>query len=169
MASFEIVSPKHGVFTVLVDQEDLDSVLSFGAWHVTRTGRKTKSFRVSAYVRGSGRLNHKRMSLHEFIMGTKGIDHFNGNQLDNRRENLRVLTQAQNSQNMGVSARSKSGLRGVTWSESRQKWCAHLRINGRSTNLGRYDSKDAAAEACRKARELNMPFVNEARCARAQA
>ena len=47
-----------------------------------------------------GRINHKIISLHSYIIGKapKGfhIDHINRNKLDNRKENLRIVTAREN-------------------------------------------------------------------------
>lgn len=38
----------------------------------------------------------KTIKMHNIILGFKGIDHINGNGLDNRRNNLRPATKSQN-------------------------------------------------------------------------
>lgn len=82
------------------------------------------------------------------------VDHINGNTLDNRRENLRLVTHAQNCLNMRKKRTSKSPYKGITWNEHNQKWIAAIRINGRHTYLGSFLTPEAAhaayAEASRK-------------------
>jgi hypothetical protein len=54
--------------------------------------------------------------MHRQIMGAKEgqeIDHINGNGLDNRRENLRIVTRSQNLANRPAFKSSKSGYKGV--------------------------------------------------------
>ena len=72
------------------------------------------------------------------------VDHINGNPLDNRVENLRIATPPQNSWNCKTNKRNKSGIRGVCWDASRNKWMAHIMFNGKSRTLGRFDSLDEA-------------------------
>jgi len=60
------------------------------------------------------------VAMHRLILGLefgdrKQGDHRNGDTLDNRRLNLRVATQAQNSRNTGVQRHNTSGYKGVTW------------------------------------------------------
>lgn len=58
---------------------------------------------------------NKKMRMHRMIMGVpdKHVDHINGNRLDNRRENLRSCTHAENLYNQKVQEGSKTGYRGV--------------------------------------------------------
>jgi hypothetical protein len=74
------------------------------------------------------------------------IDHANGDPLDNRIENLRLVTQSVNMQNM--KGRST---RGVVWKKREQRWVARYHINGKRTEVGYYRTKDQAIEAYREA------------------
>lgn len=73
------------------------------------------------------------------------VDHINGDKLDNRWCNLRVATRSQNMANTAIDPRNTSGAAGVTWDKDRNKWRAQLRVNGRKTNLGRFNTRDEAA------------------------
>ncbi len=50
---------------------------------------------------------------------------------------------------------NKSGVRGVCWDKSREKWIAQIQFKGKHYNLGRYDKKEDAI-AIRKIAEKNM-------------
>jgi hypothetical protein len=82
------------------------------------------------------------------------IDHINGDKHDNRFSNLRVATPAMNSQNI-LSPRKdcRSGLKGVSWRETHKKWHATIRINGKATHLGYFDSADAAHQVYMMAKQ----------------
>ena len=73
------------------------------------------------------------------------VDHINGNSLDNRRLNLRIVKQQQNIRNRGgAQSNSKSGIRGVYWHKQRNKWASTIRHNGKNISLGLYDDIEEA-------------------------
>lgn len=75
------------------------------------------------------------------------IDHINGDPSDNRLCNLREATRSQNHGNMRRHKDNRSGYKGVTWSEPRQKWVAQIYVNGKQRNLGGFVCKEDAAKA----------------------
>jgi HNH endonuclease len=97
--------------------------------------------------------------MHREIMGLtpgdgKEVDHINRDKLDNRRENLRVVSRAQNVDNCGSKhervnpAEKVSAFRGVSWHAQKGKW--RSRYKGRS--LGLFDDELEAAAAASVAR-----------------
>jgi hypothetical protein len=88
------------------------------------------------------------------------IDHMDGNGLNNSRSNLRAATNAQNLQNRGKQKNNTSGIKGVSWDKARSKWAAEIRSQGKRYHLGRFDTKEEAAEAYRKAaKKLHKEFA----------
>lgn len=75
----------------------------------------------------------------------RDIDHINGNLLDNRICNLRLATKHQNSGNRKINANNKCGYKGVY--NRRGKWAACIRADGKTVNLGLYDTPLKAHEA----------------------
>lgn len=69
--------------------------------------------------------------------------------MDNRRENLRVCTQAQNIRNRNKLRKAKtSKFKGVSWDKRRGLWLARIGTgNGKLKNLGRFKTEEAAARA----------------------
>lgn len=56
---------------------------------------------------------------------------------------------------------NKSGYKGVTWLDSRQKWLAYIGFKGKQINLGYYDNKDDAIKARQKAEEkYHKPYLS---------
>ena len=74
------------------------------------------------------------------------MDHKNLIRSDNSWKNLREANSLQNTGNTKRPRHNKSGVKGVYWDVSRQKWHAQISVNDRSTTLGRFaDIQDAQA------------------------
>lgn len=74
------------------------------------------------------------------------VDHVNGIRSDNRIENLRAATRAQNSWNSCAPANNSSGVKGVCWTRSKKRWHAYIMVNGNNVYLGRFaEFSDAVA------------------------
>lgn len=78
---------------------------------------------------------------------TKNIDHINGNPSDNRIANLRDVTQAVNMQNRKANKRLKHGLMGVFKHAGCIRFSARIKVNGETTYLGRFETKEQAHAA----------------------
>ena len=83
------------------------------------------------------------------------IDHADNNKLNNRIENLRECTNQQNSFNARISKNNSSGIKGVSWDKSRQKWQAKCMINKKTIHLGRFETLEDADLAIRSWRDQN--------------
>lgn len=100
----------------------------------------------------AGRGSNGRQYLHRLLMNPpKGmeVDHINRDRLDNRRENLRVVTHRENMQNQGPEGRGKSGYRGVYQTRS-GRWFA--RKDGRYLPGSLSDTALAAFTLLQRAR-----------------
>jgi len=90
------------------------------------------------------------VSLHRLIlMAPKNMiaDHINGDTLDNRRSNLRLVTPQQSVYNTRGHNDSSSRFKGVSYEKSRGKWAAGITVNKVHLNLGRFDDEREAARA----------------------
>jgi len=128
-------------FTVLIDERDM-RVLSGFNWGIqTRSG-------ISYAIAGK---NGKCVLMHRLIMRApvgSMIDHINGNGLDNRRENLRFCTHAQNMANRKTHINNKTGHPGVIANSGRGKpWRVRLQLNGVKLSLGQFETKEEAIAA----------------------
>ena len=72
------------------------------------------------------------------------VDHKNGNDLDNRKDNLRLATSRQQKGNTRRKSK-KAPYKGIVWRESRQMWYAQIREAGRRVTLGGSSSPEEAA------------------------
>lgn len=121
----------------IVDIENFES-LSRVNWHA-RKDYSTQSF----YAR-EGR---NSTPMHRIIAkASKGqlVDHINGNTLDNRRANLRIVTPRQNAINREIQHNNTSGVPGVTWHKRLGKWQVRIGTAETRVSVGYFDSKDEA-------------------------
>ncbi len=128
---------------VFIDKEDAIKyvgiklyVTTHGYVGVYRYGEKSRSY------------------LHREITAAKSaevVDHINGNKRDNRRSNVRVCAQADNTYNKKINSRNKTGVTGVRWDNQRLKWAVQISHNNKTMSLGRFDDFDSAVNARRNA------------------
>lgn len=85
------------------------------------------------------------VKMHCLILGVKGVDHRNGDGLDNQDHNLRVATKAQNMGNQQPRRGTASRFKGVTWHNQQGKWRARIKIDGRFRHLGCFSVEEDAA------------------------
>lgn len=151
------------VFETLVDTADLSRLLACEiSWHVDGGG--SKAFYVRGNIKEDGK--YRTVRLHRWLLNPAShlvVDHINNNPLDNRKENLRIVTQAENNQNLkGAKKNSKSGIRGVRWHKKDRKWEARATLHGKLKTIGMFNSKEEAASAVAAYRAKHMPFSKEA-------
>jgi hypothetical protein len=127
-----------GRFT-LVDSDVYEWAKDY-SWHVTMEGYAAAPFRQA-----DGKYKIKK--LHILVNETppdKVTDHINGDSLDNRRENLRTATRAQNCHNSKPRP-GGSKFKGV--SPRGSSWRATIMANGKRHHLGFFSSEMDAARA----------------------
>lgn len=110
-------------------------------------------------------INGHMQGLHRVLMGIeygdcREVDHINGDPLDNRRCNLRVLSRAQNAQNLRAHP-GISRYRGV--SKMKKGWRALAKLNGHTHWIGYFKTEIEAARAVAAWRAEHMPHANPAR------
>lgn len=126
----------------LVDNEDFEKV-SMYSWYLHKGGYAARN--------GTRPGEPHTIFLHHFVTSTGYkyvVDHINGNRLDNRKENLRIVTQQQNCFNRPPNKnKSSSKYKGVYWSKQKNLWLALIKINGKSRHLGYFNTEINAAIA----------------------
>lgn len=161
---YKVIPLTKGKVTI-VDASDYDWLMQF-AWHAhsrTRHGcRQFYAVRAMTNFSGVGpRQFH--VWMHRVILGCKNrefADHINGDSLDNRRQNLRKSTTAQNAQNAGLCSTNTSGFKGVSFYGLKTGWRAAIRCNGKRFILGNFPTPEEAAKAYDKAaKELHGEFA----------
>lgn len=127
------ITPTNSTLKIKVDDEDYP-LLSRFKWYVSDTGYAITQMRDT-----------KHLKMHHLVWGTIEqrklvIDHLNNDRLDNRKSNLRLCSQEDNSNN-------RKDIKGYCWDKSKNKYI--VRYKGKF--YGRYVSEEEAEEAFRKA------------------
>lgn len=146
--------PETGVFTWRIDTNRRGDHGNAGG----RAGGLDAKGYVRITVDGCSVRAHRLAVL--YVTGSKApgmVDHINGDRTDNRWANLRIATPSGNAQNRRrATTGSTSGLLGAH--RARQRWRAHIGIDGRNIHLGTYDTAAEAHAAYVRAKRVLHPF-----------
>ncbi len=127
----------------IVDDEDFERLSKF-KWFASKVG--SGAFYAMRTIREGGckrilPMQNAVMSVQHGVI----VDHIDRNRLNNRRDNLRICTQAQNSCNRSMMRNNTSGFKGV--SRHGKKWQSRIKLDGKSMFLGYFNTKEEAARA----------------------
>ena len=107
--SIMFVKHKNLIIEVLLDNEDVQKVVSVGSWHAIYDNTlATPNFYICHREQGK-----RCLKLHRFIMNCpddKVVDHINHNTIDNRKQNLRICTHFENQQNLRSKTTEQTGV-----------------------------------------------------------
>jgi hypothetical protein len=124
----------------LIDEEDYDR-LSLYWWRPFTTHGLTYARRTAG---------NTCLFMHRVITDAPAgaqVDHINGDTLDNRKSNLRVVGSSENQQNRHRQSTNTSGYKGVSWSVSGKKWQSSITRLRKVYHLGFFDAPEDAARA----------------------
>lgn len=110
------------------------------------------------YTRFMGRAYGEHRLIHLMFTNEwpSQVDHINGIRHDNRPENLRSATNAQNSMNRIPNGKTSKG---CYWQPKRNKWIAQIGFGGKRITIGYYDTELEAHKAyAKKSLELHGEF-----------
>ena len=131
----------------IVDDEDYERLYKY-KWHYDTNGYAARSYHI-------GNNKYRLWKIHWSITSKPEnkmeVDHINGNRLDNRKCNLRIVTRQQNQMNKKKPKNNKSGHKGVHYDKSRGKWVTYISVNYKRVHLGRFYNKMDAVKAYNKA------------------
>ena len=152
-------------YVTVVDDEDAD--LATVKWQAqVRSRRNVYGRRSIKTASGTApQLMHRVIlarALGRPLAPHEQVDHIDGNGLNNRRENLRIATAAQNQRNAKLRIDNTSGYKGVYFDKRKKKWRGLIKFNQKTIHLGSYATPEAAHEAyCKAAKELFGEFAND--------
>jgi hypothetical protein len=143
----------------IVDVDDYDK-LSADKWHLFENKNSSNFYAARTQ-------DCRNVFMHRRIMNAPPaalVDHINRNGLDNRKKNLRVVTNQQNCWNSdrGINTGS-SRYKGVRLDKRSGRWYASIRNNGKKMYLGSFQTEICAACAYDNAARLlrgRFAFLN---------
>jgi hypothetical protein len=142
-----------------ITQEMLCNLFEYkdGSLYSKKTGKRVGCRHHTGYVHLV--VNKKQYNAHRLIFLMhhgylpETVDHVDGDRSNDRIENLRPATWAQNLQNMKMRASNTSGHKNVRWCKFRNKWTVEISVNKRRFNIGRFDDLEFANLVASEARE----------------
>ncbi len=137
---------------------DFKWIPPFGSKKNSNFGSLSRGYK-RVVIKGKRIAAHRLAWFYYYGIWPKGLlDHINGDSRDNRIVNLREADFTKNQFNRRT--KNKTGFRGVVKSTTCDRYEAHIRINGKTTYLGRFVSKEEAALAYQAASEkFHGPFA----------
>lgn len=149
-------------FKILLDREDAAFAYTHYLW-VHKKAATPCVYAICIETKRSKRLARFMCDVPKGMV----VDHINGDGLDNRRANLRIVSSQQNNQNRAKMRGTSSQYKGV--SRTRERWLAYLYVNYKQVRLGTFeDEADAARAYDAAARQqfgscaaLNFPLPGE--------
>ena len=129
------------------DLEDYEKIRNI-CWHMHIRGY------ITGHVVGSDK---REIKMHQLILPTNDqyvVDYINTHaKNDNRKSNLRVATQMENTRNRRMLRNNTSGRTGVSYDKDSNRWVAYIGYNHKQIFLGRFDNFDDAVKAREKAED----------------
>lgn len=118
-----------------------------------QVGVANSSKRLTTFMQGKSYLVHRLIFLYHKGYSPKCIDHIDGNYLNNRIENLRESTIAENQWNCKIRKDNSSGFKNVYYVKKSGNWRVLLQLNNKSKSFGTFKDLELAAFVAEQARE----------------
>lgn len=151
--------------TLLLDQINQSFYYKDGNLHWKKASKGTKKDAKAGWKSKSCiqiELNQKNYKAHRLIFLLHYgylpaiIDHIDGDPHNNKIENLREATQAQNLMNTKLRSNNTSGYKGVSYIQKTKKWCAQADFDRKHYYLGVFDRKEDAINAATEFRKQHF-------------
>lgn len=122
------------------DLEDFEKIKDYN-WYIDKRG----------YVKTT----NPDLRMHRIVLEITDrnimVDHIFHKKYDNRKSQLRIVTNSQNQMNRNVPIQNVTGFRGVSWHKRKNAWIAQIGLNGKLKYIGIFKKFDDAVNARIKA------------------
>jgi len=140
--------------SAIVD-DDLYEILNQFKWYAQKD---LNTF----YARRNSKIGNKRtfILMHHMVVGfplnRKNIDHLNGDGLDNRRVNLRIVPHRENMGNTKDRREHKTTSKyvGIIFDKKRKMWRSSIKIGEKYIYIGHFNNEEKASESYKNAFDL---------------
>lgn len=142
-----------------IDLDDLSKIVDFPYTWFAKYNHTNNEYYAVASVYHPELKQSRPIFMHQFLMNANGkdVDHENNDTLDNRKSNMRVVEESDNSKNRkGRNKNNKSGYRNVSLIKG--KWVVQMQVNGKNKRLGSFDD---VHEAGKFAEEMRQKYYGE--------
>ena len=134
----------------MVDDDDYDYLTTLKwAAHKVRWRKTVYGYRAVYSCCCPFSKKYCAIYMHRLIMRCpkdKVVDHIDHNQLNNRKSNLRICTQAENVANTTSRRGTSSQYKGVSWFKPNQIWIAYITVKQKKIHLGCFRDEQEAAK-----------------------
>lgn len=147
MMIINLTSNKFGTVEVLIDPEDAHFFNDYSLY-VWQSSRHRTGYVLFVQCKRNGKYAGKR--LHRVICKAPKelyVDHINGNGLDNRKSNLRLVTPSKNNRNCRKRVSAKTSKFKGVHKNKKGLWVAQIQVNKKKLILGIYSTELEAAKA----------------------
>lgn len=137
---------------VLFDKEDYDKI-KYYCWYEHMDRGNSDGYIEARALDGTGKI----IKLHRLVTGVSGfdvkVDHKKHKLWDNRKSELRVSSNQENTMNRSAPKNNTSGVAGVNYDSEKDMWRARLYHKNQAIHLGYYETFEEAVAVRKKAVE----------------
>lgn len=146
------INSKYGNYECFIDKEDFDKVNQFNtSWYLIYNKGRIESV-VTKIQKGKVR---KSIKLHTLLTSPPKnlvVDHIDGNVLNNKKSNLRIITAKENATNLKDYHTSSSGYQNIYFEKG--KYAVRIK----SKRYGRYNTIEEAVKVRNKIVKEQFPL-----------
>ena len=136
----QIVFDNEKTNSFIIDKEDRQIVEKY-YWFKNDSGYWVSASNYS--------YNHCFLRIHRLLLDAQQgeyVDHKDRDRSNNRKSNLRFVTQQENNINRTKQSNNKSGFIGIYWDKQTSMWRSQIKINKKIITLGRYQNIEDAVK-----------------------